>query len=90
MMKTINNQDCDFSDISALTWSAKEMTKGFHNCFFKFVCRSINKVAHAMALKGFRHGGEAFWVEEAPKTVVTAATENRRLLDPALDLWVFV
>ncbi|KAK5803532.1 hypothetical protein PVK06_031179 [Gossypium arboreum] len=45
----INNHEQDFSDISALTWSAKEIAKEFQAYAFHFIGESENKTVHAMA-----------------------------------------
>ncbi|MBA0566557.1 hypothetical protein Golob_011364, partial [Gossypium lobatum] len=36
-IRNINNHEQDFSDISALTWSAKAIAKEFHACAFHFI-----------------------------------------------------
>ncbi|MBA0712974.1 hypothetical protein Golax_012039 [Gossypium laxum] len=48
----INNHEQGFSDISALTWFAKEIAKEFQACAFHFIGRYGNKIAYAMAQEG--------------------------------------
>ncbi|MBA0857949.1 hypothetical protein Goshw_019430 [Gossypium schwendimanii] len=50
--RKINNHEHDFSDISALTWFAKEIAKEFQACALHFIGRYGNKIAHAMAQEG--------------------------------------
>ncbi|MBA0794646.1 hypothetical protein Gohar_018955 [Gossypium harknessii] len=82
VIRKINNHEQDFSDISALTWSAKEITKDFQFCAFHFIGRSRNKTAHAMAQKGLSRGEDGYWVEDAPALVEAAAAEDYRLHEP--------
>ncbi|MBA0692355.1 hypothetical protein Goari_009926, partial [Gossypium aridum] len=42
------------ADISALTWSAKEIAKEFHARAFHFIGQFGNKTAHAMVQEGSR------------------------------------
>lgn len=82
IIKRINNKEDDSSEVSALIWDAKEIAKKFSICAFQNVGRDGNGAAHSMSQFGIRNGEVRFWVEDAPDSVLLAAEEDRRRLDP--------
>lgn len=78
----VNSQEDDWSEISAITWSIKELAQGFHVCRFGFIGRSGNNAAHEMAKKDWLYEGDRYRVEEAPNRVAAAVAKDRRLQEP--------
>ncbi|MBA0732913.1 hypothetical protein Gogos_016972 [Gossypium gossypioides] len=72
----------DLSEISALTWEAKELAKSFRFCRFHFVDRSGNKAAHAMTRDGLRRDEDRFWVEEVPDLATVTVDDDCRSVEP--------
>lgn len=72
----------DLSEISALTWEAKELAKAFQVCIFQPIDQSGNKVAHALVWDSLRRDKDRFWVEEVSESVVTVVEEDRHFIDP--------
>ncbi|KAL4362372.1 hypothetical protein GQ457_04G010120 [Hibiscus cannabinus] len=55
LIKKLNSDAFDFSEISALVWEAKGLARNLHACRFLFIPRGGNQAAHALA-------GEALWI----------------------------
>ncbi|MBA0749485.1 hypothetical protein Gogos_003405 [Gossypium gossypioides] len=83
VIRKINNHEQDFSDISALTWSAKEIVKEFQVCAIYIIGISRNKTVHAMAQEGLSRGEDDYCVEDAPALVEAASAEDCNLHEPS-------
>ncbi|GMI87307.1 hypothetical protein like AT3G09510 [Hibiscus trionum] len=82
IISKLKNRNDDLSSIRLQIGTAKSIAGRFRNCRFSFTGRQGNQTAHAMARSGRSASEDRFWLEEAPSSVLTAAAEDRHLLDP--------
>ncbi|KAL4269523.1 hypothetical protein GQ457_HM001110 [Hibiscus cannabinus] len=82
IVKNLNSNTIDKSEIGAITWDSKVKAGSFEECKFLFVPRQGNRVAHALASVYDSDLFEEFWVEDAPTLVLSMADSDRRCLDP--------
>ncbi|KAL4346535.1 hypothetical protein GQ457_17G013180 [Hibiscus cannabinus] len=68
----------DLSEISAIIWDAKYLSRSFVTCRFQFTHREGNQVAHAVARGGSNSQTESIWVNEIPDHIVAMAMKERR------------
>ncbi|KAL4279896.1 hypothetical protein GQ457_03G032320 [Hibiscus cannabinus] len=62
VIKKLKSEKDDFSEISALIWDAKQLSRAFSLCQFRFTPRDSNKVAHAMAQEWTSSSSEGIWI----------------------------
>ncbi|KAK8497281.1 hypothetical protein V6N11_050252 [Hibiscus sabdariffa] len=67
----------DLSEISAIIWDAKYLSRSFATCRFQFTHREGNQVAHAVARGGSNSPTESIWVNEIPDHIAALATKER-------------
>ncbi|KAK9033791.1 hypothetical protein V6N11_049975 [Hibiscus sabdariffa] len=84
LIKKKNSEAHDFSEISALVWEAKGLTRNMHACRFLFIPRGGNQAAHFLAGESFLDSTDRFWVEEVPPTVLPFVEADRRYATPSL------
>ncbi|KAL4320166.1 hypothetical protein GQ457_18G007330 [Hibiscus cannabinus] len=82
VVKILNSNTIDKSEIGAITWDSKVKACIFEECKFLFVPRQGNRVAHALVSDYDSDLFEEFWVEDAPALVLSMADSDRRYLDP--------
>lgn len=82
VISNIQEFNKDLSEISALTWEAKELAKAFRVCIFQRVDHSGNKSTHVLARDGLQWVEDKFWVKEVPKSVAAIVEEDRQFVYP--------
>ncbi|KAK5839643.1 hypothetical protein PVK06_008459 [Gossypium arboreum] len=82
VVQKLQTESNDFSEISALIWEAKGLSRAFLECRFAFLERSSNRFAHAVAQEGILRLEDGFWVEEARLLATTIVAVDRRLFGP--------
>ncbi|KAL4354038.1 hypothetical protein GQ457_06G007780 [Hibiscus cannabinus] len=83
LIKKMNSDALDFSEISALVWEAKGLARNLHACRFLFVPRGGNQAAHALARESSLDSADRFWVEEVPPKVFLLVEADRRYAPPS-------
>ncbi|KAK9030169.1 hypothetical protein V6N11_031600 [Hibiscus sabdariffa] len=78
VIKKLKSEKEDFSEISALIWDAKQLSRAFSLCQFRFTPRDSNKVAHAMAQEWTSSSSEGIWIDGAPESITTLAAADRK------------
>ncbi|KAK8580771.1 hypothetical protein V6N12_071023 [Hibiscus sabdariffa] len=82
LIKKLNSQGLDLSDIGRVVHDIKSFSRRFTSCAFSFIGRRGNHVAHVMASEGRNSSEDRFWVEDAPAKVLRMAVDDRRFIDP--------
>ncbi|KAL4348978.1 hypothetical protein GQ457_17G011570 [Hibiscus cannabinus] len=83
LIKKMNSEAHDFSEISALVWEAKGLAWNMHACCFLFIPWGGNQAAHALAGESSLDSTDCFWVEEVPPTVLPFVESDRRYATPS-------
>ncbi|KAK8533138.1 hypothetical protein V6N12_076418 [Hibiscus sabdariffa] len=81
-IKKLKSEKENFSEISALIWDAKQLSRAFSLCQFRFTPRDSNKVAHAMAQEWISPSSEVIWIDGVLESITTLATADRRQIVP--------
>ncbi|KAH1097609.1 hypothetical protein J1N35_014530 [Gossypium stocksii] len=82
VVQKLQTESNDFSEISALIWEAKGLSRAFLECRFAFLERSGNWFAHAVVQECILRLEDGFWVEEALLLATTLLAVDRRLFNP--------
>ncbi|GMI80897.1 hypothetical protein like AT3G25270 [Hibiscus trionum] len=81
IIKRLKSSAPDYSEIGPIVSTAKSIKDRFARCWFRQVCRSMNRAAHALARIGMDSSDDRFWIEEALPAVVSYVAEDRRNLE---------
>ncbi|KAL4347527.1 hypothetical protein GQ457_17G015710 [Hibiscus cannabinus] len=77
LIKKMNSDALNFSEISALVWEAKCLARNLHACCFLFIPRGGNQPAHALAGENSLDSTNRFWVEEVLVGVLLLVEADR-------------
>ncbi|KAG8486435.1 hypothetical protein CXB51_019917 [Gossypium anomalum] len=78
VVKKVNNEEEDRSEIRAYIIDAKRLKKYFISCRFKHAERQMNKVAHHLAKEGINKEEDTYLRNGLPSLVTQAVEEDKR------------
>ncbi|MBA0626374.1 hypothetical protein Godav_004052 [Gossypium davidsonii] len=78
VIKKIQSEEDDRSEIRAYILDAKRLKSYFISCRFRHAWRQMNKVAHLLAKEGLGMEEDTYLRNDLPRSVARAVEENRR------------
>ncbi|MFQ6642879.1 hypothetical protein Gotur_017418, partial [Gossypium turneri] len=87
VIKKIQSEEDERSEIRAYILDAKRLKSYFISCRFRHAWRQMNKVAHLLAKEGLNMEEDTYLRNDLPRSVARAIEENRRDGRMCFDDW---